>query len=79
MRDLEIEKRFGFHKARIEGPNPQEETHKEVREKFKVFASYLDSVTDGGRYKDLAMDTLEQAAMWFHKSIAIEPKDSEGK
>jgi hypothetical protein len=66
----EIENRFGFHKAAIEGSNATGEMHKDLRHAFKTFAKILDEVTPDGRYKSLAFTELEMASMWAHKSIA---------
>lgn len=66
----EIESRFGFHKAAIEGPNATAPKHAEARTNFKSFAKWFDRNTPPGREKDLAMERLEEASMWFHKAIA---------
>lgn len=66
----EIENRFGFHKAAIEGPHATGELHKDVRLLFKEFASVLDRIVPDGRYKDLMVDDLERASMWTHKAVA---------
>lgn len=66
----EIENRFGFHKAAIEGPNATNEMHKDLRHAFKMFAEILDEVVPDGRYKSLAFTELEVASMWSHKGIA---------
>lgn len=68
----EIESRFGFHKASIEGPNATVPKHTEARKSFKAFARWLDKHSRPGREKDLAMVRLEEASMWFHKAIAKE-------
>lgn len=68
----EIENRFGFHKATIEGPNATAPQHKELREEFKQFATILDAYLTKGRAKSLAMTALEEASMWSHKAIAEE-------
>lgn len=66
----EIESRFGFHKAAIEGPNATAPKHAEARTNFKSFAKWFDRHTPPGREKDLAMERLEESSMWFHKAIA---------
>lgn len=66
----EIEARFGFHKATIEGDNATVPDHALVRKLYKRFVERLDEILPDGRYKSLAMTDLEQASMWSHKSIA---------
>lgn len=66
----EIESRFGFHKATIEGENATVPKHADLRGAFKLFANYLDEVLPEGRYRALAFTSLEEASMWSHKGIA---------
>lgn len=66
----EIESRFGFHKATIEGPEATQPKHVELRGKFKEFVRYLDEVCPDGRYCSLMLTDLENASMWAHKAIA---------
>lgn len=66
----EIEERFGFHKATLEGPEATLPKHAEVRARFKEFAQYLDDVCPDGRFLSLALTELENASMWSHKAIA---------
>lgn len=66
----EIDNRFGFHKATLEGPNATAPRHAYLRNEFKDFAEMLNRVLPPGRYKDRVLDTLEEASMWSHKSIA---------
>ena len=70
----EIEHRFGFHKAAIEGPNAATEMHADLRHAYKVFAKILDELLPDDqpslRYKELAQDDLENSSMWAHKAIA---------
>lgn len=66
----EIENRFGFHKATLEGENATAPKHAELRESFKEFAEHLDQILPGGRYKSLVFTELESTSMWAHKSIA---------
>jgi hypothetical protein len=66
----EIQTRFGFHKATIEGPNATKPAHAELRARFMEFAQYLDDVAPDGRYLSLALTELENASMWAHKAIA---------
>lgn len=66
----EIEHRFGFHKATIEGDNATLPKHRDVRLKFREFAEFLDEVLPAGRAKSVAFTELENASMWTHKAIA---------
>jgi hypothetical protein len=65
----EIENRFGFHKATIEGDDATKPKHADIRAAFKDFAEYLDDVLPDGRYKELMEVDLERASMWSHKSV----------
>lgn len=82
----EIENRFGFHKATIEGANATLPKHALLRKLFKEFAGRLDEIlndemTTGGRVtKHIAFERLEDASMWSHKAIAEDaPLVSEGE
>jgi hypothetical protein len=66
----EIEHRFGFHKATIEGDNATLPKHRDTRLKFRAFAEFLDSVLPEGRAKSVAFTELENASMWSHKALA---------
>lgn len=66
----EIEERFGFHKATIEGENATLPLHHDVRLAFRDFAEFLDGVLPAGRAKSVAFTELENASMWSHKAIA---------
>lgn len=66
----EIEHRFGFHKATIEGDNATLPKHRDVRIKFRELAEWLDSILPEGRAKSVAFTQLENASMWSHKAIA---------
>ncbi|QSM01221.1 hypothetical protein QDA08_gp26 [Microbacterium phage NoodlelyBoi] len=66
----QIEHRFGFHKATVEGENATLPVHRETRIKFREFAAFLDETLPDGRAKSVAMTELESASMWAHKSIA---------
>lgn len=66
----EIEHRFGFHKATIEGVNATLPNHVALRKLFKDFANRLDEILDDGRAKSIAMERLEDTSMWAHKSVA---------
>lgn len=66
----EIEHRFGFHKATVEGANATLPKHRDTRLKFREFAEWLDEVLPDGRAKSVAFTELENASMWCHKAIA---------
>ena len=66
----EIENRFGFHKATIEGANATLPKHTDLRLAFREIAEYLDAVLPAGRAKNTAFTELENASMWSHKAIA---------
>jgi hypothetical protein len=66
----EIENRFGFHKATVEGDNATLPKHRDIRVAFRDFAEYLDDVLPDGRAKAVAFTELENASMWSHKSVA---------
>lgn len=66
----EIEHRFGFHKATLEGENATLPRHRDTRLAFRDFAERLDQVLPDGRAKSVAFTELENASMWAHKAIA---------
>lgn len=66
----EIESRFGFHKATIEGDNATLPRHALLRKAFKEFANRLDEVLVDGRAKSIAFTHLEDVSMWSHKAVA---------
>lgn len=66
----EIEHRFGFHKATIEGENATLPLHRDTRLQFREFAEWLDVVLPEGRAKSVMFTELENASMWAHKAIA---------
>lgn len=66
----EIEHRFGFHKATIEGPGATLPLHRDVRLLFRGFAEALDTLCPPGRAKSVMFTELENASMWAHKAIA---------
>jgi len=68
----EIEERFGFHKATVEGENATLPRHKDVRIKFREFAEWLDIMVTDGRAKSVMFTELETCSMWAHKAIAEE-------
>jgi hypothetical protein len=72
----EIDNRFGFHKATIEGNNATVPDHTLVRQLYKRFAERLDEILpdemprSGRSQKEIAFERLEEASMWSHKAIA---------
>lgn len=66
----ELNKRFGLHKAAIEGPNALRMEHATLRTEFMEFAQLLSQYLPEGRNKSLALTALEEASMWAHKSLA---------
>lgn len=66
----EIEHRFGFHKATIEGPEATLPAHREVRLLFRELGEKLDRLLPPGRTRSVAFTELETASMWAHKAIA---------
>lgn len=66
----EINNRFGFHKATVEGANATAPQHAQLREDFMQLAEWLDEILPDGRAKSVAFTELENASMWAHKSIA---------
>lgn len=68
--ETEIEHRFGFHKATIEGENATLPKHRDTRLAFREFAAFLDKNLPEGRAKAVAFTELENASMWAHKAIA---------
>jgi hypothetical protein len=66
----EIENRFGFHKATIEGENATVPRHTELRVLFRKFAERLDEILEDGRAKSISFTHLEDASMWAHKAVA---------
>ena len=66
----EIEHRFGFHKATVEGDNATLPSHAQTRILFRIFAEKLDELLPPGRAKAIAFTKLETSSMWCHKAIA---------
>lgn len=66
----EIEHRFGFHKATVEGAAASLPKHRNIRVLFREFALELDEILPAGRAKAVAVTELETASMWAHKAIA---------
>lgn len=67
----EIENRFGFHKAAIEGPNANNDDHAYLRNEFQNLAVALDKILPDDRAKAVAFTELETASMWSHKALAL--------
>lgn len=70
MSPEEIEHRFGFHKATIEGENATLPRHRDLRILFREFAEKVDGIIPDGRAKSVAFTSLEDASMWSHKAVA---------
>lgn len=68
----EIEHRFGFHRATVEGDNATLPRHRDTRTAFKQFAAMLDEVLPDSREKSLAFTALQEASMWSHCAIAMD-------
>jgi len=66
----EIEHRFGFHKATIEGTEATLPKHRDMRLLYREFAEKLDEILPPGRAKSVAFTNLEDASMWSHKAVA---------
>lgn len=66
----EIENRFGFHKATVEGENATLPKHSKLRILFRELAEELDELIPNGRAKSVAFTELENASMWAHKAVA---------
>ena len=68
----QIEHRFGFHKATIEGDNATLPRHRDTRLAFRKFAAELDALLPDSREKSLAFTALQEASMWTHCAIAMD-------
>ena len=55
----EIEHRFGFHKATVEGDNATLPRHSDTRLKYREFAEWLDEVLPDSREKGLVFTHLQ--------------------
>lgn len=66
----EIDNRFGFHKATIEGDNATLPSHRKLRIYFREFAKFIEETLPDGRAKSVAFTSLENASMWSHKAVA---------
>jgi hypothetical protein len=71
LSEEEIQKRFGFHKATIEGPDATQPKHAYLRRQFTMFSEMLSTVLESpSREASLAFTKLEEASMYAHKAIA---------
>lgn len=68
----EIEHRFGFHKATVEGDNATLPRHRDLRKEFKEFAAMLDEALPESREKSLVFTKLQEASMWSHCAVAMD-------
>jgi hypothetical protein len=68
----EIEQRFGFHKATIEGENATGPVHRDIRRLFVELGVQLDALLPHGRAKAYAFTMLQTASMWMHWAVAEE-------
>lgn len=70
LSSAEIQSRFGYNAASIEGPNPSAKVHKDLRLAFVEFSAEINMHLGKSRYAALAQTALEEASMWSHKAIA---------
>lgn len=68
----EIEHRFGFHKATVEGDNATLPRHRDLRLRYKNFAAFLDDLLPDSREKSLVFTALQEASMWSHCAVAMD-------
>jgi hypothetical protein len=68
----EIEQRFGFHKATVEGPEATGPVHRDIRRLFVELGVQLDALLPHGRAKAYAFTMLQTASMWMHWAVAEE-------
>jgi hypothetical protein len=66
----EIEHRFGFHKATLEGENATVPVHRDIRRLFVELGVQLDALVPPGRGKAAAFTQLQDASMWMHWAVA---------
>lgn len=66
----ELEHRFGFHAAAIEGKEADNQEHGALRFELLEFAIHLNSILPDGHEKTQMLLRLEEASMWAHKAIA---------
>lgn len=67
----QIEHRFGFHRATIEGDNATLPKHRDTRLRFRQFAEHLDAILPDGAEKLMVFTALQEASMWAHCAIAM--------
>jgi len=68
----QIEHRFGFHKATVEGDNATLPRHRDTRLMYREFAEWLDELLPDSREKSLVFTALQEASMWSHCAIAMD-------
>lgn len=66
----EINNRWGFHRATIEGPQNSQATHVLLRRAYIKFVGDLNKILPPGRYASLCWTAMEEASMWAHKAVA---------
>lgn len=74
----EIKRRFGFHPGTNVGEDATVPQHEKVREVFKYVGRFLDECLPEGREKKIAIERLEDCAMWSNKSVAMQAPLSDG-
>lgn len=62
----EIDHRFGYHPA----TGVTAKMHEQVREAYKAFAEFLDTLLPDSRAKSTAFTNLQNSSMWANYSIA---------
>lgn len=68
--EADIEHKFGFHKATVDGENPTLPRHRDVRRLFKDLLRELERIVPDGRAKSVMITELETASMWANKAVA---------
>lgn len=66
MDDLELDRRFNYHKPDAAA----QAAHQQVRNGAKYLGELLDTILPEGREKALAFTNLEQAMFWANAAIA---------
>jgi len=66
MEDLDLEKRFTYHKPKED----QAKRYEAIRNTALRFANFLNLECPDSREKSLAITKLEEAVMWANASIA---------
>lgn len=68
---VEIERRFGYHKANeVTAP-----LHQELRAQFIDFADVLDNLLPDSREKSLAFTSLQETLLWCQAAVACNLAD----